>query len=1374
MPLNIFIALVGVVVWTEHDEFHIDTNGDTTLTNFLQYRRTTLIKEHPNDNAQLLTRVQFEGGVVGKALKGPICTYEFSGGVNMDHSPVVGLVATTVAHEMGHNFGMEHDGSSCECPEEKCIMASSSSSSSPTHWSSCSYEYLLFAFGHGMDYCLRNKPTSLFDSPVCGNGFVEPGEQCDCGLPGHCTNPCCNMTSCMLYSNASCATGECCDFSAYCYQGSCRSHSDQCKLLWGPSGMSSDTQCYKMNSKGNRYGNCGYNRLNQSYLKCEGDNVHCGMLHCKHLNEKLEFGMESVAILSHSFISSIDNEVIPCRTAIVDLGLNEVDPGLAPDGAKCGVGMMCVNQKCMNVSSLRAASLAGDCPKGCSGNGVCNSLGHCHCKVGFAPPHCDYPGTGGSLDSGPATDPHDSVLPDCTTVDETANANGERSTELQWAFCMCVNQKCMNVSSLRAASLAGDCPKGCSGNGVCNSLGHCHCKVGFAPPHCDYPGTGGSLDSGPATDPHAHWEVVTALYAIFFGIVPFLTIVGLITYHLRHKPSPFWRKKPRSIIIIEKKPSGGGGGGQPGDKRPSTGSSQLASDHSRASLLQSSDSSPGLPDDNPGLNPFHNNLLGQFKGFSITPLPPKSTASSTVCLPSRPAPQPISPPKLPNNVAVVAPVRSAPKPPTLESPAPPTLPPANPTSRPAISSPVLDTTTSCTAQELLKNVPIRKAPQVPSCPTDQVAVVCETNAADNKPKQVKESYPALTRLASFMARSQKENKKDNIMGGSLRVSKLDRDALRNLEISNPIPQKEIDVPGEHVFPAGPDKAVVMRAQSLRDSERKPNVHSFGSMRFQDRSKRPTSIAVSARPSSPPPPRPPNQVEHEYDDCINLADGAGAAPLVDIDEESLSSPNDNIYAVIDETPIDRSEPKKIVLPKKLSKSEYTSPTGEYKVPKPLDNNMSAGSSESMGLLGEIVSEIEARNTESIYSSSTLKRKKDRDDETSSTVTDMSDNKSNQIYVNTPWQAGYSNFNSTPKYCASSNSSNSGYMSPISTNRLGELKTESEIGKSEDKNIPSVSVPEVSAPSYKPYSSTRSGPFAAYYNKSNSDPKKSTDSNEGKTSSFQNSDINTKSSASGSDVKGRNTESKKDTVSNGSSERAPFLNRALPPINNGVNELKAAVKPSVPPNNIGLSTKQKSDINNLPSKNTVVPNLKPNPDRLSENDSEKDSKKDTNLVSKPTQNKPKSIDNSQPKTVLPLRNVPKNSSFRTGRTPLPAPKPVSIPSVKPNPSSLKSSLAQAKAPLVNGRTPATANLQTKVAPPVNTRQSATVSASSGVSEADKQDSKKIVPQKPAVNRSSNVASLQQKFETSNNRPMNGQKVVNRPNLASVKSVETDANR
>lgn len=45
------------------------------------------------------------GSVVGKALKGPICTFESSGGIIVDHTNVVGVVATTAAHELGHNFG---------------------------------------------------------------------------------------------------------------------------------------------------------------------------------------------------------------------------------------------------------------------------------------------------------------------------------------------------------------------------------------------------------------------------------------------------------------------------------------------------------------------------------------------------------------------------------------------------------------------------------------------------------------------------------------------------------------------------------------------------------------------------------------------------------------------------------------------------------------------------------------------------------------------------------------------------------------------------------------------------------------------------------------------------------------------------------------------------------------------------------------------------------------------------------------------------------------------------------------------------------------------------------------------------------------------
>lgn len=68
----------------------------------------------------------------------------------------------------------------------------------------------------------------------------------------------------------------------------------------------------------------------------------------------------------------------------------------------------------MSVGALRQRGGGTECPEDCNGNGVCNSKGHCHCAKGFAPPLCKYPGTGGSQDSGPASDPngeHPSNLP---------------------------------------------------------------------------------------------------------------------------------------------------------------------------------------------------------------------------------------------------------------------------------------------------------------------------------------------------------------------------------------------------------------------------------------------------------------------------------------------------------------------------------------------------------------------------------------------------------------------------------------------------------------------------------------------------------------------------------------------------------------------------------------------------------------------------------------------------------------------------------------------------------------------------------------------------------------------------------------------------
>lgn len=72
-PLNIFIALVGVVVWNESNEIDITSNAVDTLKDFLNYRRTKLNLEHPNDYAQLLTKIKFDRAIVGMVYRGLIC-----------------------------------------------------------------------------------------------------------------------------------------------------------------------------------------------------------------------------------------------------------------------------------------------------------------------------------------------------------------------------------------------------------------------------------------------------------------------------------------------------------------------------------------------------------------------------------------------------------------------------------------------------------------------------------------------------------------------------------------------------------------------------------------------------------------------------------------------------------------------------------------------------------------------------------------------------------------------------------------------------------------------------------------------------------------------------------------------------------------------------------------------------------------------------------------------------------------------------------------------------------------------------------------------------------------------------------------------------
>ncbi|KAI9543739.1 Disintegrin and metalloproteinase domain-containing protein 9, partial [Dissostichus eleginoides] len=141
--------------------------------------------------------------------------------------------ASIVAHELGHNLGMNHDdGRSCTCPTGACIMNSGATGS--RNFSSCSaddFEKMILSTG---GTCLLNvpRPDEAYSAPFCGNRLLDMGEECDCGSEKECEkDPCCEYQTCQLKSGAQCAYGECCYKCQYLPGGSeCRSSTDVCDL----------------------------------------------------------------------------------------------------------------------------------------------------------------------------------------------------------------------------------------------------------------------------------------------------------------------------------------------------------------------------------------------------------------------------------------------------------------------------------------------------------------------------------------------------------------------------------------------------------------------------------------------------------------------------------------------------------------------------------------------------------------------------------------------------------------------------------------------------------------------------------------------------------------------------------------------------------------------------------------------------------------------------------------------------------------------------------------------------------------------------------------------------------------------------------------
>uniref|UniRef100_A0A4W5RI36 ADAM metallopeptidase with thrombospondin type 1 motif, 10 n=1 Tax=Hucho hucho TaxID=62062 RepID=A0A4W5RI36_9TELE len=141
-----------------------------------------------HDTAVLITRYDIciyknkPCGTLGLAPVGGMCEPERSCSINED----IGLAtAFTIAHEIGHTFGMNHDGVGNACGSRsqetaKLMAAHITMKTNPFVWSACSRDYITNFLDSGMGSCLNNVPPKqefVYPTTAPGQAY-DADEQC--------------------------------------------------------------------------------------------------------------------------------------------------------------------------------------------------------------------------------------------------------------------------------------------------------------------------------------------------------------------------------------------------------------------------------------------------------------------------------------------------------------------------------------------------------------------------------------------------------------------------------------------------------------------------------------------------------------------------------------------------------------------------------------------------------------------------------------------------------------------------------------------------------------------------------------------------------------------------------------------------------------------------------------------------------------------------------------------------------------------------------------------------------------------------------------------------------------------------------------------
>ncbi|NXN44725.1 ADA32 protein, partial [Rhinoptilus africanus] len=331
-PLNVTVVLSSLELWKEENKISTAGEADVLLQRFLQWKQSHLAHRSYDIACLLVYRDRAE--FVGSAALGKACQRDAAGAVAVyQRAATLESFSALLAQLLARSLGVSYDDpQKCRCPGSICIMTLAALRvSGAKAFSNCSigdFETFLKRNGN-CPFIQRALRQPSHRVTACGNGVVEPGEQCDCGAAEACALDTCCTPQCNFKPGMQCSLGLCCEHcrlrsfkrknsqcrpaadaqcdlaefcnrssascppdlyvqdghgcehgTGYCYKGRCQSPDLQCQQLYGRGAKNAPLACYEeVNSQRDRFGHCG-NHPKDGYQPCSWLNLECGKLVC--------------------------------------------------------------------------------------------------------------------------------------------------------------------------------------------------------------------------------------------------------------------------------------------------------------------------------------------------------------------------------------------------------------------------------------------------------------------------------------------------------------------------------------------------------------------------------------------------------------------------------------------------------------------------------------------------------------------------------------------------------------------------------------------------------------------------------------------------------------------------------------------------------------------------------------------------------------------------------------------------------------------------------------------------------------------------------------------------------------------------------------